>query len=147
VTWATTETVQCLLEKPIFARLSVGITRWRTDDGDFLRGQNAITEGILAIALFEYTTLFDSQTDKVPEGLLTKNWCVTLRFRQERSTRLPRMTMRDFARSGMRFSSFLMVRTHMVGMALGAPFSRKARYSLIVRRWKVPILSIEPFSS
>ena len=81
MTWATTETVQCLLEKPVFARLSVGITGWRADDGDFVRWQNAIAEGIFAIALLEDTTLFDSQTDKVPEGVLTKNWCVTLRFR------------------------------------------------------------------
>ena len=81
VTGATTETVQCLLEKPVFARLALGSPDGGRTMVTSSGWQSAIAEGIFAIALLEDTTLFDSQTDKVPEGVLTKNWCVTLRFR------------------------------------------------------------------
>ena len=46
-------------------------------------------------------------------------------FDQSRPSRLPKTTIRDLARSGLRFLSFLIVKTHIVGMALGAPFSQK----------------------
>ncbi len=46
-----------------------------------------------------------------------------------RSSWLPSTTMRDFAQSGFNILSFLMERTHMVGIARGAPFARRAQYS------------------
>ncbi len=46
-----------------------------------------------------------------------------------RSSWLPSTTICDFSRSGFNILSFLMERTHMVGIAHGAPFAQRARYS------------------
>ena len=43
-------------------------------------------------------------------------------FDHSRFYLLPKTTIRDFARRGMRFLSFLIVKTHIVRMAFGAPF-------------------------
>ena len=59
---------------------------------------------------------------------------------QTRSLWLPRTTMRDFARRGLSISSFLMERTHMVGMTLGTPLAQMARYA-------VPLFSLQKLAS
>ncbi len=53
--------------------------------------------------------------------------------------------MCDLAQRGMSCSSFLMVKTHIVGIAFGAPFSRRARYSPKVMQRNLPILLMPPF--
>ncbi len=54
--------------------------------------------------------------------------------------------MHDLAQSGSRFLSFLIVNAHMVGIAFGALFSRRAWYSPRVILQNVPKLSIPRFS-
>ncbi len=40
-----------------------------------------------------------------------------------------KMTIQEFAQNGLSILSGLIVRTHIVGMALGVPFSQRALYS------------------
>ncbi len=51
-----------------------------------------------------------------------------LDFVQTRSLWLPSTMMRGFVRSGFNISSFLMERTHMVGIACEVPFAQRALY-------------------
>ncbi len=56
------------------------------------------------------------------------------------------MKIQDLAQRGRRFSSFLMVRTVMVGIAFGVHFSQSAQYLPNVSCSNVPMLLIEFFS-
>ncbi len=69
-------------------------------------------------------------------AMLTRKWKESLwrtdinlsNFNHTLSSWLPRITMQDFAQWGSKFLSLLIVRTHMVGIAWGVPFSPRARY-------------------
>ncbi len=68
-------------------------------------------------------------------------------FDQSWHSQFPKTTILDLAWSGMSCLSFFIVRTHIVGIAFGVPFSRNALYSPRVRCLNVPSSSISFFSS
>jgi hypothetical protein len=59
MSWAAAEAVQCPLQEPIFILFCVGITNGRFDNGDFVRRENTVAEGVLAVALSEFATLLN----------------------------------------------------------------------------------------
>ena len=73
---------------------------------------------------------------------LSKQWTGAnqLLLDQLRHSPLPKTTIWDLAQRGNSWLSFLIVKTHIVGIALGEPFSCKAQHLPRVRRLKVPRL-------
>jgi len=57
------ETVQHFLEEPIFVLGGIRVADRRLYDSDLVVGEDALTKGILAVALLECAVLFDGKTD------------------------------------------------------------------------------------
>ena len=64
-----------LLQEPLFIFGSIRVAQGRMGNSDFLGRENALTESLLTIALFEAAATLDSQTDKEPEAIKPKNRC------------------------------------------------------------------------
>jgi hypothetical protein len=64
VAGTSAETVQRFLEEPIFVLGGIRVTERRLYDSDLVVGEDALTKGVLAVALLECTALFDSETDQ-----------------------------------------------------------------------------------
>jgi hypothetical protein len=58
------ETVQLFLEEPIFVFGGIQVADRRLYDSDLVVGEDALTKGILAVALLEGAALFDVETDQ-----------------------------------------------------------------------------------
>ena len=58
------ETVQRFLEEPIFVLGGIRVADWRLYDSDLVVGEDALTKGVLAVALLEGAVLFDAETDQ-----------------------------------------------------------------------------------
>jgi hypothetical protein len=123
VSGAPLEAKEGALKKPILIRSGFQIAARGSNNGNLIWRENSLTEGVFAVALTKRTKTCNSHTSKEAERILSKDWSKLLLFVHALSSWLPRMTMQDFAQRGQRFSSFLMVRTHIVGIAQGAPFS------------------------
>ena len=63
VVWAPAKTIKCLLEKPIFVFVSVGVTDGWFHDCDFAVGENALTKGVLEVFLLEGAAMFNREAD------------------------------------------------------------------------------------
>jgi hypothetical protein len=147
VSWTRLKAIESLLKQPIFIFPSAGITgRW-TNNCDFLRRKNALAEGILTVSLLKTTTVCTARLTRKRRLSKRRTGANQSLLDQSRVSRLPKTTIRDLVRSGISCSSFLMVKTHIVGIASGASFSQRAQYSPKLRRLKVPKLSMPPFSS
>ncbi len=70
---ATTKAIKCLPKKPIFLRISVGITRRRTNDPSLFRRKNALAECVFAVALLQRPPLLNREASQKAKGILTKN--------------------------------------------------------------------------
>jgi hypothetical protein len=79
--WTSPKAVEGAKEKPIFVRVDVRSPCWRTDDGDFIGGKDALTECVFTIALAERTTVLNGHTDKEPKGVAAKNRSKFIRLR------------------------------------------------------------------
>jgi hypothetical protein len=64
VAGTSAETVQRFLEEPIFVLGGIRVTERRLYDSDLVVGEDALTKGVLAVALLECTALFDGETDQ-----------------------------------------------------------------------------------
>ena len=64
VAGTSAETVQRFLEEPIFVLGGIRVADWRLYDSDLVVGEDALTKGVLAVALLEGAVLFDAETDQ-----------------------------------------------------------------------------------
>jgi hypothetical protein len=67
MTRATTKTIECALMEPVFIEVSIRIPSRGADNCNFLRRQNTLTEGILAIPLAKRAPFLDGQADREVE--------------------------------------------------------------------------------
>jgi hypothetical protein len=70
---AVAQTVEGTLQEPVFIGFDVRSALGRADNSDLIWRENALTEGILAVALTKGTPLLNSKTDKKAEAVLAKN--------------------------------------------------------------------------
>jgi len=64
VAGTSAETIQCFLEEPIFVLGGIRVADRRLYDSDLVVGEDALTKGVLAVALLEDAALFDGETDQ-----------------------------------------------------------------------------------
>jgi hypothetical protein len=147
VPWTTAKAIESLPKQPVFIFCGVGITGGWTNNCDFLRRENALAEGVLTVPLLETTTMLHRKTDQKMETVEAQNWSKPIALGPITSLTIAQNHDPRLGAEQQSCSSFLMVKTHIVGIALGAPFSQRAQYSPRMRRLKVPKLSMPPFSS
>ena len=69
VTRTAAKPVEGLLQEPVFIFGSIRVTRGRTDYSDLFGRENALTESVLTIALFEAMGTLDGKTDEELEAI------------------------------------------------------------------------------
>ncbi len=72
--------IKCLLQKPIFLRISVGIARRQTNDRNLFRQKNALAECVFAVALSQRPPLLNREASQKAKGILTKNRSEAIAF-------------------------------------------------------------------
>jgi hypothetical protein len=77
---AAAKAIKSLAKKPIFIRLSLGITQGRSNGGNLFRGQSALTKCVFAIALVEGAMLLDRHRNQKPKRVTTKNGSKVVTF-------------------------------------------------------------------
>ncbi len=123
------EAIKRLQQKPIFVGISVGVTRRRANNCCFFGRENTMAERVFAITLLQGTTFFNCEASKETKGILTKNRCEAIAFTPDTFFKIAQCHDPRFCTKREEILSFLIVNTHIVGIALGAPFSRSAQYS------------------
>ena len=129
MTRTLSEAIKRLQQKPTFMGISIGVTRRRANNCLFLRAGEYHGRMHFCNCLVAGVVFFNCKASKEMEGILTKNRCKQSLLLQIRSSRFLSATILDFTKRGRRFLSFLIVNTHIVGIALGAPFLRRVQYS------------------
>jgi hypothetical protein len=87
---ATTETIECVLKEPVFIVVSVKIPSWGADDCNFLRRQNTLTEGILAIALTKRAPFLDGKADQEAEWIAREDRSKLVQLRPDLAFMIPK---------------------------------------------------------
>ena len=96
-----------------------------------------------AIALSQGTAFFNCKASKETKGILTKNRGKAIAFTPDTLFKITQCQDPRFCMKSEEILSFLIVNTHMVGIALGAPFFAK---SAIFFKSNFPI-SVEAFNA
>ncbi len=71
---APLEAVEGVFKKPILIGSGFQIAVRRSNDGDLIRRENPLTEGIFAVSLIKGTTRCNSHTSEEAERILSKDW-------------------------------------------------------------------------
>jgi hypothetical protein len=114
------EAVQSMFKEPIFVFFSVGVANRGLDSCYLICRKNVLAHSIFKVALFKRTTTLNGHLTMRCRVSGQRMGAYFSDFVQTRYSWLPRTTMQDLARRGLSISSFLMDRTHIVGMAHGA---------------------------
>ncbi len=122
------EAVERLSQKPVFVLCIIGIANRWFDNCYFIVRKNALAECILAISLVQHVVFLDAMltTRRMLSRQSTDAYFLGLD--QTLSSWFPKATMRDLAQRGLNILSFLIVRTHIIGIARGEPFCWSALY-------------------
>jgi hypothetical protein len=128
-------------------QISIGVTQRRTYDCDFVIGKNALTKGIFAVALTEWRFFFNGKADKELKAVAADDGYITIGFRPDPVFIVAKSNDTRFSTKWEKNLVFFIVNTHIVGIALGTPFSPCARYSPSMIFWNVWRFSMPHFSS
>jgi hypothetical protein len=63
---AASKAISSSLKQPILILLGIEVPDGQLDNSDFIRWEDTLTEGVLAIALFEGAALFDHHANDEP---------------------------------------------------------------------------------
>ena len=61
---AMPKTINGTFQEPVFILGRFWVTNGRLDNGDFIRGEDTLTEGIFSVALLEDLSLLNRHTEK-----------------------------------------------------------------------------------
>ncbi len=72
------ETIECPFKQPVFILLGVSVPDWWFEDSDFVRREDALTEGIFAVALLKCSVSLYGHADDEAHGVRSEDWGVLI---------------------------------------------------------------------
>jgi hypothetical protein len=76
VSRTATETVECPFKQPVFVLLGVWVPDQWFDNSDFVRREDALTEGVFAVSLLKCLVSLYGHADNEVHGVRSEDWGV-----------------------------------------------------------------------
>ena len=87
-----------------------------------------MAESVFAITLLQWAGFFNSKASKETKGILTKNRCEVIAFFPDTLFKIAQCYNSRFCAEREEIFILFIVKTHIVGIAVGASFLQRARY-------------------